>query len=139
MTDCGWSIAGIPPLAEITQTCDSWSVNGLGAVTGAANGGSGGGGGNAGGGEVSTTVVKPAPKGTAYNGGGPNGSGIGNGGSNGGGSGSGNGNGGSGNRNGSDSSATSGADERKEEHGLLLRVESVVFAGLAVLWIFGWL
>lgn len=145
VTDCGWSIAGIPALAEITSTCNSWSVNGLVGVSGPpVNGG------NTWDGQVTTTVVKPAPpapKGTAAGGGGSSGNGNGNngnGGSGGSGSGSGGGYGGgsgsgSGSGNGSGNSATSGADEKDEERGLLFRVETVVLAGLAVLWVFGWL
>ena len=140
VSDCGWSIAGIPPLAAITSTCNSWGVDGLAGVTGVANGG------YSGDGQATPATVKPAPKGTAGNGGGSSGSGNGNSGNNGygngGGSGSGNG-GGNGDRggsgNGSGNSATSGADERDEERGLLMRVESVVLAGLAVLWVLGWL
>ena len=146
VTDCGWSTAGIPALAEITSTCNGWGANGPAGVTGSpSNGGNA-----AGDGQLTTTVLKPAPpspKGTAAGGGGSNGNGNnGNSGSGGSGSGSGGGYGsgggsGSGSRSGSGNgdSATSGADEKDEERGLLLRVESVALAGLAVLWVFGWL
>jgi len=134
VTDCGWGIAGIPPLAAITSTCDSWGTNGPpAAITEAINGG------NSGTGQVSTTAEEPAPKETEANGGGSNGNGNGNGNSGGGSSGSGNNGHGGGSKNESSSSVTSGIDVEEDERGLSLRIESFALAGLAVLWVFGWL
>lgn len=136
VTDCGWSIAGIPPLAAITSTCDNWGTNGPpAAITEPVNGG------NSGAGQVSATAEEPAPKETEANGGGSNGNsnGNGNGNSGGGSSGSGNNGHGGGSKNASGSSVTSGIDVEEDERGLSLRIESFALAGLAVLWVFGWL
>jgi len=134
VTDCGWSIAGIPPLAAITSICDNWGTNGPpAAITDAINGG------NSGAAQATTTEGGPAPKETASNGGGSNGNGNGNGNSGSSGSGNGNNGHGGGSKNESGSSVTSGIDVEEDERGLSLRIESFALAGLAVLWVFGWL
>jgi hypothetical protein len=138
--DCGWSVAGIPPLADITNACNgdnaANSVSPYGspwptpAPTDAGSGGDGGGGGGGGGGQQGapitfTTVVKTGDQ--------PKNTGSGNSGTS-----NGNGNhGGTGNSNGND--ATSGVDDKEDEHGVLFRVESVIITGVAVLWMAGWL
>lgn len=110
--NCGWSSAGIPPLASITSSCsnkngDSGSGSpGQSTLPNAYPTAPQGGGNNTASQETVTTAVA----------------------------------GNTTNSNGKGNSVTSGDDGQREDgHSLLFRLQGIALAGVVAFWIFGWL